>query len=108
MAAKKDWTVKECLDWTADYLGSHGIERPRLSAEWLLSAATGLTRVGIYTSFDTPLTADELSFMHQAVARRAKGEPLQYISGETSFRTIDVACEPGVLIPRPETEVLVE
>lgn len=108
MAAKKDWTVKECLDWTADYLGSHGIERPRLSAEWLLSAATGLTRVGIYTNFDTPLTADELSFMHQAVARRAKGEPLQYISGETSFRTIDVACEPGVLIPRPETEVLVD
>lgn len=108
MAAKKDWTVKECLDWTADYLGSHGIERPRLSAEWLLSAATGLTRVGIYTNFDTPLTADELSFMHQAVARRAKGEPLQYISGETSFRTIDVACELGVLIPRPETEVLVE
>uniref|UniRef100_UPI00359C2BAF N5-glutamine methyltransferase family protein n=1 Tax=Collinsella bouchesdurhonensis TaxID=1907654 RepID=UPI00359C2BAF len=108
MAAKKDWTVKECLDWTADYLGSRGIERPRLSAEWLLSAATGLTRVGIYTNFDTPLTADELSFMHQAVARRAKGEPLQYISGETSFRTIDVACEPGVLIPRPETEVLVE
>lgn len=108
MAAKKDWTVKECLDWTADYLGSHGIERPRLSAEWLLSAATGLTRVGIYTNFDTSLTADELSFMHQAVARRAQGEPLQYISGETSFRTIDVACEPGVLIPRPETEVLVE
>lgn len=108
MAAKKDWTVKECLDWTADYLGSRGIERPRLSAEWLLSAATELTRVGIYTNFDTPLTADELSFMHQAVARRAKGEPLQYISGETSFRTIDVACEPGVLIPRPETEVLVE
>lgn len=108
MAAKKDWTVKECLDWTADYLGSHGIERSRLSVEWLLSAATGLTRVGIYTNFDTPLTADELSFMHQAVARRAKGEPLQYISGETSFRTIDVACEPGVLIPRPETEVLVE
>ena len=108
MAAKKDWTVKECLDWTADYLGSRGIERPRLSAEWLLSAATGLTRVGIYTNFDTPLTADELSFMHQAVARRAQGEPLQYISGETSFRTIDVACEPGVLIPRPETEVLVE
>ena len=108
MAAKRDWTVKECLDWTADYLGSRGIERPRLSAEWLLSTATGLTRVGIYTNFDTPLTADELSFMHQAVARRAKGEPLQYISGETSFRTIDVACEPGVLIPRPETEVLVE
>ena len=71
MAAKKDWTVKECLDWTADYLGSHGIERPRLSAEWLLSAATGLTRVGIYTNFDKALTADADYLMPTAVARRA-------------------------------------
>lgn len=106
--ASKDWNVKQCLDWTSEYLDRHGIERPRLSAEWLLTAATGLSRVGLYTSYDKPLDAGELSFMHQAVVRRAKGEPLQYITGETSFRTIDVACEPGVLIPRPETEVLVE
>ncbi len=106
--ASKDWNVKQCLDWTSEYLDRRGIERPRLSAEWLLTAATGLSRVGLYTSYDKPLDAGELSFMHQAVVRRAKGEPLQYITGETSFRMIDVACEPGVLIPRPETEVLVE
>ncbi len=106
--AGKDWNVKQCLDWTSEYLDRRGIERPRLSAEWLLTAATGLSRVGLYTGFDRPLNEDELSFMHQAVVRRAKGEPLQYITGETSFRTIDVACEPGVLIPRPETEMLVE
>ena len=106
--ASRDWNVKQCMDWTSEYLDRHGIERPRLSAEWLLTAATGLSRVGLYTNFDKPLTEDELGFMHQAVVRRAKGEPLQYITGETSFRTIDVACEPGVLIPRPETEVLVE
>ncbi len=106
--ASKEWNVKQCLDWTSEYLDRHGIERPRLSAEWLLTAATGLSRVGLYTSYDKPLDEGELSFMHQAIVRRAKGEPLQYITGETSFRMIDVACEPGVLIPRPETEVLVE
>ena len=106
--AGESWTIKKCLDWTNEYLGRRGIERPRLSAEWLLTAATGLSRVGLYTDFDRPLSEDELSFMHDAVVRRAKGEPLQYITGETTFRMIDVACEPGVLIPRPETEVLVD
>lgn len=106
--AKEVWTIKRCLDWTRDYLRDKGDERPRLSAEWLLSGVTGLTRTEIYMSFEKPLSADELSRMHAAVVRRAKGEPLQYIVGETSFRMIDVACEPGVLIPRPETELLVE
>lgn len=105
---KEVWTIKRCLDWTRDYLRDKGDERPRLSAEWLLSGVTGLTRTEIYMSFEKPLSADELSRMHGAVVRRAKGEPLQYIVGETSFRMIDVACEPGVLIPRPETELLVE
>lgn len=102
------WTIKRCLDWTRDYLGDKGDERPRLSAEWLLSNVTGLSRTGIYMNFDRPLSSDELASMHAAVVRRAKGEPLQYIVGETGFRGITVACEPGVLIPRPETEVLVE
>lgn len=106
--AKEVWTIKRCLDWTRDYLRDKGDERPRLSAEWLLSGVTGLTRTEIYMSFEKPLSTDELSRMHAAVVRRAKGEPLQYIVGETSFRMIDVACEPGVLIPRPETELLVE
>lgn len=102
------WTIKRCLDWTRDYLRDKGDERPRLAAEWLLSGVTGLSRTEIYMSFDKPMSAEELAAMHSAVARRAKGEPLQYIIGETGFRTITVACEPGVLIPRPETELLVE
>ena len=106
--ANDAWTIKRCLDWTRGYLGEHGDERPRLSAEWLLSSVTGLTRTELYMKYDEPLSPDELARMHHAVARRATGEPLQYIAGETSFRTITVACEPGVLIPRPETEVLVE
>ena len=102
------WTIKRCLDWTRDYLRDKGDERPRLSAEWLLSGVTGLSRTEIYMSFDKPLSPEELARMHSAVVRRAKGEPLQYIIGETDFRTITVACVPGVLIPRPETELLVE
>ncbi len=57
---------------------------------------------------DETLDAAQLETMHAAVVRRAKGEPLQYITGSTQFRMIDVACAPGVLIPRPETEMLVE
>ena len=88
------WTIKRCLDWTREYLGDKGDERPRLSAEWLLSNVTGLTRTELYMSFDKPLAQEELAAMHAAVVRRAKGEPLQYIVGQTSFRMIDVACEP--------------
>ena len=102
------WTIKRCLDWTRDYMRDKGDERPRLSAEWLLSGVTGLSRTEIYMSFDKPMSPEELARMHSAVVRRAKGEPLQYIIGETDFRTITVACVPGVLIPRPETELLVE
>lgn len=103
-----EWTIKKCLDWTNEYLGSKGDENPRLSAEWLLTAATGLPRISLYMDFNRPLTPQELDTLHRAVVRRAQGEPLQYITGETQFRAIDVACEPGVLIPRPETEMLVE
>lgn len=102
------WTIKRVLDWTVGYLERKGDERPRLSAEWLLCYVTGLSRVEIYTNFDKPLTPKELSVMHDAVARRGRGEPLQYVTGEMPFRHIIMRCETGVLIPRPETEVLVD
>ena len=106
--ADETWTIKRCLEWTKEYLAERGEERPRVSAEWLLCAATGLSRIDLYMRMDDPLDAAELETMHDAVVRRAKGEPLQYITGSTQFRMIDVACAPGVLIPRPETEMLVE
>ena len=106
--ANETWTIKRCLEWTKEYLAERGEEHPRLSAEWLLCAATGLERIDLYMKMDEPLDATELETMHAAVVRRAKGEPLQYITGSTQFRMIDVACAPGVLIPRPETEMLVE
>lgn len=106
--ANEIWTIKRCLEWTKEYLAERGEEHPRLSAEWLLCAATGLARIDLYMRMDEALDAAQLETMHAAVVRRAKGEPLQYITGSTQFRMIEVACAPGVLIPRPETEMLVE
>lgn len=108
MAAGEPWTIKRILDWTTGYLGRKGDEHPRLSAEWLLANVTGLSRVELYVNFDKPLEASELAAMHAAIERRAAGEPLQYVTGEMPFRHIVLKCEEGVLIPRPETEVLVD
>lgn len=103
-----DWTVRSALEWTTGYLERKNDEHPRLSAEWLLCAATGLTRIEVYMNYDRPLVAEELAVLHAGVERRGKGEPLQYVTGEMPFRHIVLKCAPGVLIPRPETEVLVD
>ncbi len=103
-----EWTVRKALEWTTGYLERKGDEHPRLSAEWLLCAATGLTRIEVYMNYDRPLVADELATLHAGVERRGKGEPLQYVTGEMPFRHIVLKCAPGVLIPRPETEILVD
>jgi len=106
--AERVWTCKDALAWTTEYLGKKGDEHPRRSAEWLLSAATGLSRVGLYAQHDRPLTPDERARYREAVARRAEGMPLQYVTGEMPFRHLVISVRPGVFIPRPETEVLVD
>ena len=108
MAADEVWTVRRILDWTVGFLERKGDEHPRLSAEWLLSDATGLSRVELYMNFDRALVESELAVMREGVRRRGAGEPLQYVTGEMPFRHIVLRCERGVLIPRPETEVLVD
>ena len=101
------WTVKAALDWTVGYLERKGDENPRLSAEWLLAEATGMRRIDLYVNFERPLSMDERDILRGYVSRRGAGEPLQYITGEVAFRHIAVKVRQGVLIPRPETEVLV-
>jgi len=108
MAAEQVWSVKAALDWTAKFLADKGDEHPRRSAEWLLSAATGLSRVEIYAFHDRPLSDSERTTLRASVRRRAEGEPLQYVTGEVAFRHLVLKVRPGVLIPRPETEVLVD
>lgn len=102
------WTVKEALGWTRGYLERKADANPLLSARALLSHATGLSHLELYTMFDRPLSGGERGILRDAVARRGHGEPLQYICGHAPFRYLDVKVKPGVLIPRPETEVLVD
>ncbi len=101
------WTIKSALDWCQGYLERKGDASPRLSAEWLLSEACALRRVELYVNFDRPLSSEERTVLRDWVARRGAGEPLQYITGEVPFRHIALKVREGVLIPRPETEVLV-
>lgn len=102
------WTIGDTLAWCREYLAHHDDENPKLSAEWLLAAATELTRIELYMHFDRPLSMEERDVLRETLKRRGAGEPLQYISGEAAFRHIVVKTSRGVLIPRPETEVLVD
>lgn len=102
-----EWTIKSALEWTEGYLAEKGDENPRLSSQWLLSEATGLSRTHLFINYDRPLSEDERAQLRDYVRRRGAGEPLQYITGEVAFRHVTVRVRPGVLIPRPETEVLV-
>ena len=101
------WTIKAALDWCRGYLERKGDENPRLSAEWLLCETCRMRRVELYVNFERPLSADERATLRDWVVRRGAGEPLQYITGEVAFRHIGVKVRPGVLLPRPATEVLV-
>ena len=102
------WTILKILKWTTDFLDRCGAESPRASAEVLLAHALGIRRIDLYLRFDQPLNAEELTCFRQFVKRRSKGEPVAYILGCKEFWSLDFKVNQDVLIPRPETEVLVE
>lgn len=101
-------TILEILNLTADYLKQKGIENARRQAEELLSQALDIERIALYTQFDRPLTEAELSRCRSWLQRRAQGEPLQYIAGQVDFYDCRIKVTPAVLIPRQETEILVD
>jgi release factor glutamine methyltransferase len=98
----------EYLQKATSYLERHEVTSPRLNAELLLSNLLGISRLDIYTGFDRPLSQGDADAYRVLLARRAAGWPLQYLTGETGFRGLTLEVRPGVFIPRPETEVLVE
>ncbi|BCR06506.1 release factor glutamine methyltransferase [Desulfuromonas versatilis] len=102
------WTVLKILQWTAGYFRERGIEEGRRDAEIMLADLLGLDRVGLYLNYDKPLTPDEQAAFRALVGRRARREPVQYILGHTEFWSLPLQVTPAVLIPRPDTEVLVE
>ncbi len=102
------WTVQRILQWTADFLQQKEVESPRLEAELLLAHARNCQRIRLYTDFETPLADDERARMRDFVKRRAGREPLAYITGRKEFYGRDFAVGSGVLVPRPETETLID
>ena len=102
------WTVLSLLLWAADYLGEKEFEEARLTADLLLAHVLGLGRMDLYLQYDRPLNEQELAAFKAAFKRRLRHEPLQYITGEIVFMGHALEVTPDVLIPRPETEVLVE
>jgi release factor glutamine methyltransferase len=102
------WTVLSVLQWTAEYFGRKGLEQPRASAEILLAHVLSMERIQLYLNFDRPLTPLELASYREVIRRRAAREPNQYITGKQEFWSLELEVTPAVLIPRPETELLVE
>jgi release factor glutamine methyltransferase len=108
MKRPDDWTIIRLLQWTTTYFKDHGIESPRIDAELLLAFALGLTRIDLYLRHDQPLNQDELTRFRTLVKRRAAREPVAYITGMKEFWALELVVGPDVLIPRPETECVVE
>ena len=101
-------TVLEILNKTTEYFKKCGVPDPRLDAQYILAHGLGMTRMDLYLKIDRPVTDEELAKMRPMVQRRGKREPLQHIVGSTSFCGHEIKCDARALIPRPETEVLVE
>jgi release factor glutamine methyltransferase len=101
-------TVLEIIKKTTDFFATRGIENPRLNAELLVGHGLGLARMQLYLQFERPLAEAELEKIRPLVRRRGQREPLQYIVGETEFAGLKLKTDRRALIPRPETELLVE
>ncbi len=101
-------TLIEILQKTEAFLRERGVDSPRLEAQLLVAFALSMERIALFTDAERPLTPDEVAAIREVVRRRGRREPLQYITGERGFWTLDLLVRPGVLVPRPDTERLVE
>jgi release factor glutamine methyltransferase len=101
-------TLAEVLRRSTGYLEQHGSPTPRLDAELLLAHGLGISRIELYTQFERPLGEDDLAACRELVRRRGLREPVAYVIGSWGFRGLDLAVDGRVLVPRPETELLVD
>ena len=106
--SRREWTISTLLAWTGQYFRDKGVDNPRLDAEVLLSHVLGKDRLYLYVNFDQPLTDGELATYRSLVKERARRLPVAYIIGRKEFMGLSFIVAPAVLIPRPDTEILVE
>ncbi len=102
------WDPIRLTRWSGEYLKEKGVENGRLDAELLLAHVLGVGRLDLYLQYDRPLRSGELESFKALLRRRASREPLQYVVGRATFRDLDLRADPRALIPRQETEVLVQ
>ncbi|MBF0286027.1 MAG: peptide chain release factor N(5)-glutamine methyltransferase [Magnetococcales bacterium] len=102
------WTIRKLLQWCGPWLAKQGVESPRLDGELLLAHALKLRRLDLFLDPERPLSGEELTGFKALIRRRAMREPTAYLLGRKGFWTLELEVGPGVLIPRPETERLVE
>lgn len=107
-AAPNDWTIGKLLTWTRSHLESRGVEEPRLSAEILLAHALGCRRIDLYARFEQAPTEPQRAAFRELVRKAAEHQPIAYLVGHKEFYSLDFLVTQDVLIPRPETELLVE
>ena len=103
-----NWTVIELLRWAVPYLEKYGVSTPRLDAELLLARALACERLDLYLNYDRPTSAAEREAFKKLLLRRREREPIAYILGQREFWSLPLLVNPAVLVPRPETEHLVE
>jgi release factor glutamine methyltransferase len=103
-----EWTIQRLLTWVTEYLTQKGVDSPRLSAELLLSNVLGLKRIELYTQYNKVVAQEQLTQLHGLVERAGLHEPVAYLVGKTEFYSIEFEVTPDCLIPRPETELLVQ
>lgn len=106
--AQEQWTIKRLLEWISDYFDTSGVDAPRLSAELLLCHVLKLERIQLYTLYDRVVQPDQLAALRALVKRGAAHEPVAYLVGRCEFYSLPLTITPDCLIPRPETEHLVE
>jgi release factor glutamine methyltransferase len=106
--SEASWTVRRVLGFTTRHFDKHGVDAPRLASELLLAHVLGVDRVRLYTDLDRPLEKGELAAYRALIERRVEGEPVQYLTGRRDFYGRVFCVDSRVLIPRPETELLVE
>lgn len=104
----REWTIKTLLEWTSGYFNSKGIMEPRLEAELLLAHVLGLNRVDLYVNYHQPVNSRERTVYREIILRRLQGEPVAYLTGRKEFYSLNFKVNRNVLIPRPDTEILVE
>jgi release factor glutamine methyltransferase len=102
------WTILSVLQWTEKRFGERGLGSPRLDAQLLLADVLQKDRVYLYTHFDQPLGPDELARYRGLIQRRLGGEPVAYLVGKKEFRSLELAVDARVLVPRPDTEATVD